>query len=75
MFIDGTCLKRSGGGSCESVGLLVAVGVDEEGRREIIGCAEGFTESKDLWKNLLRPEGRGLASVRMAASARARWAL
>lgn len=41
-------------------------GVNGNGDREVIGCAEGFTESKDSWKEfLLWLRGRGLAGVRM----------
>ncbi|MDY3901429.1 MAG: IS256 family transposase [Atopobiaceae bacterium] len=64
--VDGIYLKRSWGGSYENVSILVAIGVDGDGRREIIGCAEGFTESKDSWREfLLWLRGRGLKGVRM----------
>ena len=41
VFTDGVYLKRSWGGSYENAGVLVATGVDGDGRREIIGCAGG----------------------------------
>lgn len=66
VFIDGIYLKRSWGGSYENVSVLVAIGVNGDGRREIIGCAEGFTESKDSWREfLLWLRERGLTGVRM----------
>ncbi len=66
VFIDGIYLKRSWGGSYENVSVLVAIGVDGDGRREIIGCSEGFTESKDSWREfLLWLKERGLSGVRM----------
>ena len=66
VFVDGIYLKRSWGGSYENVSVMVAIGVDGDGRREIIGCAEGFTESKDSWKDfLLWLKGRGLSGVKM----------
>lgn len=66
VYVDGIYLKRSWGGSYENVSILVAIGVDGDGRREIIGCAEGFTESKDSWREfLLWLRGRGLKGVRM----------
>lgn len=66
VFVDGVYLKRSWGGSYENVSVMVAIGVNGDGDREIIGCAEGFTESKDSWKEfLLWLRGRGLAGVRM----------
>ena len=66
VFVDGVYLKRSWGGSYENVSVMVAIGVNGDGDREVIGCAEGFTESKDSWKEfLLWLRGRGLAGVRM----------
>ena len=32
---------------CQNVAVMVAIGVNEDGSHEIIGCAEGFTESKE----------------------------
>lgn len=66
VFVDGVYLKRSWGGSYENVSIMVAIGVNDNGDREVIGCAEGFTESRDSWKEfLLWLRGRGLAGVRM----------
>ena len=66
VFVDGIYLKRSWGGSYENVSVMVAIGVNSDGNREIIGCAEGFTESKESWKDfLLWLRGRGLTGVRM----------
>ena len=71
VFIDGIYLKRSWGGSYENVSILVAIGVNGDGRREIIGCAEGFTESKDSWREfLLWLRERGLRGVRMVTGDR-----
>ena len=50
LFVDGIYLKRSWGGSYENVAVMVAIGVNPEGRREIAGCAEGFAEPKESWK-------------------------
>ena len=49
VYIDGIYLKRSWGGSYENVAVMVAIGVNGDGYREVIGCAEGFTESKERW--------------------------
>lgn len=66
LFVDGIYLKRSWGGSYENVAVMVAIGVNSEGHREIVGCAEGFTESKESWKEfLLWLRGRGLSGVRL----------
>lgn len=65
-FIDGIYLRRSWGGSYENVSILIAVGVGEDGRREITGCSEGFAEPKESWRGLLPwLEGRGLEGLRM----------
>lgn len=66
VYIDGIYLKRSWGGSFENVAVMIAIGVNDEGYREVIGCAEGFTESKECWAEFLSwLKGRGLRGVRM----------
>lgn len=40
VFADGAYLKRGRGGSCENASVMVAIGVNGEGDREVIGCAE-----------------------------------
>lgn len=63
---DGIYPKRSWGGSRENVAATIAIGVNEDACRDIIGCAEGLAESKKPWKGLspwLR--GRGLQCARM----------
>ena len=66
LFVDGIYLKRSWGGSYENVAVMVAIGVNSDGRREIVGCAAGFTESKESWKAFLPwLRGRGLSGVRL----------
>lgn len=50
----------------EEAGKMVAIGVNSDGRREIVGCAEDFTESRESWKEfLLWLRGRGLSGVRL----------
>lgn len=45
---------------------MIAIGVNRDGYREIIGCAEGFTESKESRREFLAwLKGRGLKGVRM----------
>ncbi len=45
---------------------MVAIGVDDDGCREAIGAAEGFTESAECWRELLsRLKSRGLRGVKM----------
>ena len=64
--IDGIYLKRCWGGSYENVTMMVSISVNEDGYREVIGCAEGFTESKECWRGFPSwLKSRGLRGVRM----------
>ena len=66
VYVDGVYLKRSWGGEIQNVSILVAIGVNEDGCREIIGAAEGMKEDKDSWRTFfvwLRE--RGLDGVRL----------
>ena len=64
--VDGIYLKRSWGGSYENVAVMVAIGVNDDGYREVIGAAEGFTESAECWREFLSwLRSRGLRGVRM----------
>lgn len=66
VYIDGIYLKRSWGGAYENVAVMVAIGVNDDGYREVIGAAEGFTESSECWREFLSwLKGRGLRGVRM----------
>ena len=66
VYIDGIYLKRSWGGSYGNVAVMVAIGVNGDGYREVIGYAEGFTESKECWQGFLSwLKSRGLRGVRM----------
>jgi len=69
VFLDGIWLKRSWGGEVENVSVLVAIGVNEAGCREILGVAEGSKEDEASWLELLRwLKGRGLKGVQLAVS-------
>jgi len=69
IYLDGIWLKRSWGGSVENVSVLVAIGVNEDGYREILGVAEGTKEDKESWRQFLRYlKDRGLQGVRLVVS-------
>jgi putative transposase len=69
VFFDGIWLKRSWGGEVKNVSVLVAIGVDEQGFREILGVAEGMKEDAESWRAFLRHlQERGLNGVRLAIS-------
>ena len=69
IFVDGVYLKRSWGGEVQNVSVLVAVGINSEGYREILGVAEGSREDKESWQNFLRYlKDRGLHGVKLVVS-------
>lgn len=69
VYLDGIWLKRSWGGTVENVALLVAIAVDSDGDREILGVCEGTKEDKESWRNFLRHlKERGLKGVRLIIS-------
>ena len=71
VFMDGVWHKRSWGGSVESVSVLVAIGVDREGHREVIGVAEGMKEDAASWEQFVRSMiERGLKGVRLVVGDR-----
>jgi transposase-like protein len=56
----------------ENVSVLVAIGVNQEGFREILGVAEGSKEDKPSWLSFLRHlKERGLQSISLAVSDKA----
>lgn len=54
VYLDGLVLKRSWGGEVRSVSVLVAIGVDTEGYRRILGVCEGAKEDKAGWNGFLQ---------------------
>jgi putative transposase len=71
-YLDGLWLKRSWGGEVENVSILVALGVNEYGFREVIGVTEGMTEDKESWKGLLSDlYRRGLREIDLVISDKA----
>lgn len=66
--VDGTYARRNWGGAYESVAVLVAIGADSDGYREVIGVEEGYRESEDSWREFLPvPGDRGLSGAGPAA--------
>lgn len=69
VYLDGIWLKRSWGGEVKNVSVLVALGVNKLGYREIIGIAEGAKEDKASWSGFLRSlKERGLTGVKLIIS-------
>lgn len=66
VYVDGIYLKRNWGGEFENVSILVAIGVNENGYREVIGAAEGMKEDAESWRSfLVWLRERGLDGVRL----------
>ncbi len=69
VYLDGIWLKRTWGGEVRNVAVLVAVGVNRDGYREVLGVMEGAKEDAESWRTFLRHlKGRGLAGVRLVIS-------
>ena len=68
VYVDGIYLKRNGGGEYENVAVLVAIAVNEDGYREVLGAAEGMKEDKASWVSSFQwLRGRGLEGVKLIA--------
>ncbi len=69
VYLDGIYLKRSWGGEVKNVAILVAIGVNQDGFREVLGVCEGGKEDKASWLSFLRHlKQRGLQGTRMFIS-------
>ena len=69
VYLDGIVLKRCWAEEVCNVSVLVAIGVNEEGYRKVLGIAEGAKEDKAGWSGFLSHlKGRGLAGVRLFIS-------
>ena len=67
--VDALYLKVRENGRVESKGLLVAVGINEEGYREIIGFSLANSETEDSWGAFFNSlKERGLKDVRLVTS-------
>ena len=65
VFVDGIYLKRSWGGEFENCSVLIAIGVNQDGYREILGACEGLKEDTASWKNFfVWLKERGLTGVK-----------
>ena len=66
LYVDGIFLKRCWGGEYENASVLIAIGVTEDGYREVLGAAEGLKEDLESWKNFfVWLKSRGLDGVKL----------
>lgn len=54
VYVDGIYLKRCWGGEIQNVSVLVAIGVNKDGFREILGAAEGMKGTNNLTERVNR---------------------
>ncbi len=67
--LDATYLKVHEGGRIVSVAAIIAVAVDTEGKREIVGLHIGPSEVEPFWSTFLRDlVRRGLKGVKLVVS-------
>src|SRR5690606_9459166 len=69
MVIDARYEKVRKNGRVVSQAVLIAAGVDTDGRREILGFWPGDSESEDTWGEVFRDlKARGLSGVELLVS-------
>lgn len=69
LWIDATYLKVREAGRIVSVAVIIAVAVNTEGMREVLGMAIGPSEAEPFWTSFLRSlTRRGLRGVKLVIS-------
>ena len=69
VYLDGIWLKRCWAGEVKNISVLVAVGVDQDGYRHVLGAKEGAKEDKESWIAFMRYlKSRGLRGVQLFVS-------
>ncbi len=69
LWIDATYVKVRQNGRIVSVAVIVAVGVNSDGRREVLGMDIGPSEAETFWTAFLRKLARrGLRGVKLVIS-------
>ena len=69
LWIDATYIKVRENGRIVSVAVIVAVGANADGRREVLGMQVGPSEAETFWTDFLRGLARrGLRGVKLVIS-------
>jgi putative transposase len=69
LWLDATYVKVREAGRIIPVAVTIAVGVNGDGRREVLGMAIGASEAETFWLDFLRSLARrGLRSVKLVIS-------
>lgn len=66
LWLDATYLKVREGGRIVSRAVIIAVAVNEDGKREVLGVTTGPSEAETFWTEFLRSlASRGLRGVKL----------
>jgi transposase-like protein len=66
VWLDAIWMKRSWAGEVQNISVLVGIGVNEEGLREVLGVQEGAREDKESWQGFLKSlRARGLKGTEL----------
>jgi transposase-like protein len=69
IWLDATYVKARRDGRIVSVAVIIAVGVNSDGRREVLGMTIGASEAETFWTGFLRTLARrGLRGVKLVIS-------
>ena len=69
VWLDATYVKVRQGGRIVSVAVTIAIGVNNDGRREVLGMSVGCSEAETFWTEFLRTLARrGLRGVKLVIS-------
>jgi putative transposase len=69
VFLDATYCKARVNKRVVSQAVVIATGVSADGRREVLGCAVGDSETEAFWTEFLRSlRDRGLSGVQLVIS-------
>jgi transposase-like protein len=69
IWLDATYVKVRQNGRIVSVAVIIAVGVNGDGRREVLGMTVGSSEAETFWTDFLRSLARrGLRGVKLVIS-------
>jgi putative transposase len=69
LWLDATYVKVRQAGRVVSVAVIIAVGVNDDGRREVLGVTVGASEAEPFWTEFLRSLARrGLCGVKLVIS-------
>jgi transposase-like protein len=69
LWLDATYVKVRQNGRIVSLAVIIAVGVNDDGRREVLGMTVGASEAETFWTDFLRSLARrGMRGVKLVIS-------